>query len=462
MNDTVFCNWPGSLFMIRSFRIMVALGWMAVPLSAQIINISGRVTDTSGSPISGALVELEKGGQKTTTGTDGRFSLRDGITNIGGHNNQALPQMLIAAMREGILSINVTGRSDVTITAFSPQGKLLWAGRLIMQAGTHSVALPCNGSGVSFCNVKSGNHMVVLKDCSVETVSRGTALSGKGPGSSAALAKRAKVTEVINDTLTVTKTGYLDYRMPIRNSDTSGIEITLADTLPLFSFFVTSLKALQELSGSQNGFGGDLRFGKTGTGAGLKGADSICECIAEKSMPGSSVKVWRAFLSVSSDENGRQVNAIDRIGEGPWYDRVGRLLAPTLADLLNTRPQNGDPAIQNDLPNENGIPNHYPDPNGPAEDNHHFITGSGTDGKLYSAASNCDNWTSVSAGGRPRCGFAWPREGGGGGFGDAANWISGIDAASCKAGVQVTTQNTGDHIGSAGGYGGFYCFALKP
>jgi hypothetical protein len=44
----------------------------------------------------------------------------------------------------------------------------------------------------------------------------------------------------------------------------------------------------------------------------------------------------------------------------------------------------------------------------------------------------------------------------------AGNWISGFDAASCKAGVQVTTQNTGNHIGNAGGYGGFYCFALNP
>jgi hypothetical protein len=54
-----------------------------------------------------------------------------------------------------------------------------------------------------------------------------------------------------------------------------------------FSFFVTSLVALQELSGSAEGFGGDLRFGETGPGAGLRGADKICATIAEKSMPGA-------------------------------------------------------------------------------------------------------------------------------------------------------------------------------
>ena len=34
-----------------------------------------------------------------------------------------------------------------------------------------------------------------------------------------------------------------------------------------FSFFVTSYRATQALSGSENGFGGDLRYGETGPGA---------------------------------------------------------------------------------------------------------------------------------------------------------------------------------------------------
>ncbi|NLW30726.1 MAG: hypothetical protein GXY77_04625, partial [Fibrobacter sp.] len=102
------------------------------------------------------------------------------------------------------------------------------------------------------------------------------------------------------------------------------------DTLEYFSFFLTSLQSLQELSGSQDGFGGDLRFGKTGPGAGLLGADSICQTIAEMSMPGSRVKKWRAFLSVEHGPDGNQVDAIDRIGSGPWYDREGRLLAPDI------------------------------------------------------------------------------------------------------------------------------------
>ncbi len=155
------------------------------------------------------------------------------------------------------------------------------------------------------------------------------------------------------------------------------------DTLPHFSFFVTSLRAMQDLSGNPSGFGGDLRFGETGPGAGLRGADKICTTLAERSMPGSSAKEWRAFLSVTADENGRQVDAIDRIGEGPWYDRLGRLVAQAKADLLHDRPQNGDPTIQNDLPNEDGVPNHQPDPNRPLQENHHTMTGSTRQGTLF-------------------------------------------------------------------------------
>jgi hypothetical protein len=57
-------------------------------------------------------------------------------------------------------------------------------------------------------------------------------------------------------------------------------------TLQHFSFFVTSLAAIQNVSGSQSGFGGDLTFGETGAGAGLRGADKICATIADRSMPG--------------------------------------------------------------------------------------------------------------------------------------------------------------------------------
>ena len=69
-------------------------------------------------------------------------------------------------------------------------------------------------------------------------------------------------------------------------------------------------------------FVGNLRHGESGAGAGLRGADKICAEIAEASMPGAGKKGWRAFLSAADGGAGKPVNAIDRIGSGPWFDRL--------------------------------------------------------------------------------------------------------------------------------------------
>jgi hypothetical protein len=97
-----------------------------------------------------------------------------------------------------------------------------------------------------------------------------------------------------------------------------------------------------------------------------------------------------------------QVNAIDRIGEGPWYDRIGRVVAMTKTALANTRPMGADPAIINDLPNEDGVPNKRRDPAKPPVNNHHVLTGSDASGKLYKNTSTCNDWTSTAqSAGRP-------------------------------------------------------------
>lgn len=244
-----------------------------------------------------------------------------------------------------------------------------------------------------------------------------------------------------------------------------------------FSFFVTSLKAMQELSGSQQGFGGDLRFGEEGPGAGLRGADKICAAIAEKSMPGAGSKPWRAFLSASADENGEQVDAIDRVGDGPWYDRLGRLVAAGKDDLLAERPVGADSAIQDDLPNEDGVPNHQPDPLQDPVDNHDTLTGSGADGRLESASSTCLDWTSAvgesDVDGKPMLGHSWPRGGGGGGGPgpgpgdmDGTHWIQSHTASGCAPGVSLIEMGPSppgaNTVGAGGGYGGIYCFSRVP
>jgi hypothetical protein len=220
-----------------------------------------------------------------------------------------------------------------------------------------------------------------------------------------------------------------------------------------FSFFVTSIEAMRALSGSMDGFGGDLRHGET---TGLAGADKICREVAERGMPGASAKTWRAFLSATTGgPNGGAVNAIDRIGNGPWYDRLGRLVAMNKAGLLNTRPM-GDATIMNDLPNETGTPNHG------TVDNHDTLTGSTAMGVLQSTnmANTCNDWTANNAAiGRPMLGHSWPA-------GSGMNWIQAHQAAGCTPGVNINGQGGpppgSTSVGAGGGYGGIYCFALTP
>ncbi len=265
-----------------------------------------------------------------------------------------------------------------------------------------------------------------------------------------------------------------------------------------FSFFVTSWAAMQRLSKSSDGFGGDLRYGEAD---GLAGADKICTEIAETSMPGSGAKGWRAFLSVTKGPTGQPVHAIDRVGEGPWYDRRGRLVSMNKTELVKQRPGGADSTIINDLPNEDGIPNHAPD--GTQVDNHDILTGTNNMGQLYSPdwAFTCHDWVSKEGrDGTPRVGHSWPRMGGGGrpprggaagggsgaagtggnfvppplggrggplgGDFDTANWMSALTEAGCAAGASLVEMGPPNPdiptVGSGGGYGGIYCFALKP
>jgi hypothetical protein len=224
-------------------------------------------------------------------------------------------------------------------------------------------------------------------------------------------------------------------------------------TLPKFSFFVTSLNAMRTLSKSENGFGGDLRFGETGDGAGLRGADKICAAAAEIGMKGASAKQWRAFLSTTT------VNARTRIGEGPWYDRMGRLISMNLTGLLKERPEGSQAPIRDDLPNETGAPNRAGSALGTADDNHDTVTGTNTMGN-WDNGNTCSDWTSTSGGGAmngPRVGHTWPAQSG-------RNWMHAHRAPGCAPSVSLvqTGPGSGAGIGNGGGYGGIYCFALTP
>ena len=71
----------------------------------------------------------------------------------------------------------------------------------------------------------------------------------------------------------------------------------------------------------------------TGNLGGLSGADSKCQSLAASVNLGS--KTWRAYLSVERDAaNGNNpTDARSRIGNGPWRNAAGVVIAQNVSDL---------------------------------------------------------------------------------------------------------------------------------
>jgi hypothetical protein len=143
---------------------------------------------------------------------------------------------------------------------------------------------------------------------------------------------------------------------------------------PNMTFFVT---------GAGPGKGADL--------GGLEGADAHCQTLAARH--GAGGKTWRAYLSTQEAAGKPAVNARDRIGNGPWQNSKGQVVATSLDDLHS---DNNKLGFDNSL-SERGliIPGV-----GFAPNRHDALTGSTPEGRAFPAAEDrtCRNWTSSTQG----------------------------------------------------------------
>jgi hypothetical protein len=139
------------------------------------------------------------------------------------------------------------------------------------------------------------------------------------------------------------------------------------------SFFVTSVGI---------GNGGNL--------GGLAGADNFCQTLAQAS--GVGAKTWHAYLSTQAADGKPAINARDRIGNGPWQNAKGMVIAKNVAELHGGNHINKETA----LTEKGEIVNGYGDnPN-----RHDILTGSQPDGIAFSGPDDrtCKNWTSSTQG----------------------------------------------------------------
>jgi hypothetical protein len=202
------------------------------------------------------------------------------------------------------------------------------------------------------------------------------------------------------------------------------------------SFFVTSVGS---------GKGADL--------GGLAGADAHCAKLAGAANAGG--KAWRAYLSVPgkfptaatatapATPGEPSVHARERIGNGPWFNAKGAMVASNLDHLHNGNNLSKDTALdekgnvvkgRGDTPNE-----------------HDILTGSRADGTAFAPQTDttCKAWTSSAADGSAIVGHHdrsgplpenW-----------AKSWNFSHQSAGCSQEALVRT----------GGSGRFYCFATN-
>jgi uncharacterized protein DUF1554 len=197
-----------------------------------------------------------------------------------------------------------------------------------------------------------------------------------------------------------------------------------SDTGTSMTFFVTSAKST------------------TGNIGGLRAADALCQSLATSVGAGS--KTWRAYLSVERDaDNGnRATDARNRIGNGPWFNAKGTLVANNLTEL---HARKGDAAVFVD---ERGQQINGQWPGSPSPLEHDIMTGSTADGMLM-AGFTCADWTSDSANVFGQVGHSDGLGPGGDTSGALSSWNSAHANQNCA--------NTAPR----GGAGRIYCFAAR-
>ena len=204
----------------------------------------------------------------------------------------------------------------------------------------------------------------------------------------------------------------------------------------LVMMLVLPAPAAAAQSGQMNFF---LTSAGSGDGAnlgGLPGADQICQDRAYA--VGAGDLIWRAYLSTTG-ESGE--NARDRIGDGPWYNYAGTMVAQDVDDLHSEN---------NLLGKENSLTERGDQVNGRGDspNMHDIITGSTMDGMASDADGDttCENWTSNGSDGSALVGHH-DRVGGGQ---NPTSWNSAHASRGCG---QEDLQGTG-------GNGFFYCFGI--
>src|SRR6188768_4519923 len=172
----------------------------------------------------------------------------------------------------------------------------------------------------------------------------------------------------------------------------------------------------------------------------LAGADAVCQSLAQAA--GAGGKTWHAYLSTST------VDAKTRIGNGPWYNFKGELIAQNVADLHTADKNKISGATA--LTEKGTKPNYLAMVDGKAAPaaqplQHDILTGTNEDGTKN--ADTCMNWTVGDASAKAMLGHA-----------DRLGRNAGVNSWNAIH----ASQGCGlEQLAPTGGAGLLYCFAAN-
>jgi hypothetical protein len=204
---------------------------------------------------------------------------------------------------------------------------------------------------------------------------------------------------------------------------------------------VASLAPAQAQQGQMSFFVTSAGPGDGANLGGIEGADRHCRQLAEAA--GAGGKTWRAYLST---QGAGAVNARDRIGDGPWVNAKGEVIAADLAALHGENNITKETALTETGEVVKG--------RGDSPNMHDILTGSQPDGTAFAEGEDrtCGNWSkngqgAAMVGHSDRIGLNDTAA--------AKSWNSSHPSRGPDGGCsQADLQSTG-------GNGLFYCFAAE-
>jgi len=204
--------------------------------------------------------------------------------------------------------------------------------------------------------------------------------------------------------------------------------------------------ALAQQANSMSFFVTSAGPGKGGNLGGLLGADRHCQMLAMAA--GAGNKTWHAYLSENGSAGHPTINARDRIGNGPWYNARGQMIAANLGELhgdtIDQARMGNRINKQMALSEKAGLVNGV----GDMPNQHDVLTGSQPDGRAFTDGMDhtCTNYTSNADGrGSVQLGHHDKT-----GIGNGS-WNSTHGSRGCSQPNLVST----------GGNGYLYCFAVN-